>query len=132
MVPRPVALGLTLCHYFLVEEGTRKVSLVGVFSKLTSDQFPYVPPTFFVHAALTDGLGNATIDLVFTRLDTDEEVGVRRRQVRFANRLGELHVVFQVANLAFPVPGAYLFTLLVDGEWVAQRRLRVFSTEPDS
>jgi len=125
MVPRPVALGLTLCDYLVIEEGTRKVSLVGVLTKLTAEHFPYVPPPFFVHAALTDGLGAATIDLVATRLDTGEEIGLRRRTVRFVNRLGELHVVFRINDWSFPVAGSYQITLLVDREWVAQRRIRI-------
>src|SRR5262249_33631572 len=29
----------------------------------------------------------------------------------------------------FPAPGLYQFTLMVDGDWVAQRRLRVYKRE---
>jgi hypothetical protein len=32
MIPTPVALGLTLCDYVIVEEGTKKESLIGTFA----------------------------------------------------------------------------------------------------
>jgi hypothetical protein len=129
MVPPPVAFGLTLCDYALIEEGTRRVSLIGTLTKLTADRFPLLAPPFYASAALTEGLGDATIDLVATRLDSGDEVYTRQRQVHFSDRLRELQVIFRIADCSFPAPGVYQFTLLVDGEWLAQRRLHVVSTE---
>lgn len=34
MVSIPVAIGLSLCDYVTVEDGTKKVSLIGAFEKL--------------------------------------------------------------------------------------------------
>ena len=129
MVPQPVVLGLNLCDYVILEAETNKISLIGIFPKLRANRFPFLPSPFCVHAALTDGLGDATIDLIATRLDSGENIYARRRRVRFSSKLRELHVVFKVNNCSFPSPGTYLFTLLVDGEWVAQRRLRIYSEE---
>ena len=59
MIPPPVAVSLTLCNHVMVEEGgTRRVSLIGGFSRLRVTSFP-ATPAFYVFAALTDGLGNA-------------------------------------------------------------------------
>jgi hypothetical protein len=36
----------------------------------------------------------------------------------------ELRVLFRVTSCIFPSPGAYQLTLLLNGEWLAQRRIR--------
>src|SRR5689334_5976929 len=48
MIPTPVALGLTLCDYVLVEQGTKKVSYIRSFRRLRASGFPVVMSPFFV------------------------------------------------------------------------------------
>jgi hypothetical protein len=105
-----------LCDYVLIEDGTKRASLIGGLTSLEAGGFPYLAPAFFVFAALIDGLGDATVQLVATRLDTNDQIYARRRPVRFSDRLRELHVIFRVADCRFPAPGYYQFSLLVDGE----------------
>ncbi len=69
MVPPPFALGLILCDYAILEEGTAKVSLIGTFTKRNVKAFPSETTPFFVFAALTAGFGDATITLTLTRLN---------------------------------------------------------------
>ena len=38
MLPPALALGLTLCDYVLIEEGTRRVSLIGTLTRVTADR----------------------------------------------------------------------------------------------
>jgi hypothetical protein len=57
MASRPVAIGMTLCDYVIVEEKTKKVSLIGAFTGMRVSRFPSDPSPFSVYAALTDGLG---------------------------------------------------------------------------
>jgi hypothetical protein len=67
------------------------------------------------------------MELVVVRLDTGEEVYSRRHVVRFSDKLAEWRLHLRVRDCAFPVPGHYQFTLLADGEWLAQRRVYVYS-----
>src|SRR4051812_3743228 len=46
MVPAPVALGLTLCDYVIVEQSTNKASLIGTFSTFRGRVFPFPPLPF--------------------------------------------------------------------------------------
>jgi hypothetical protein len=125
MVPPPIALGLTLCEKVIVEEGTKNVTLVSTFTKLRVDQFPTGPQRFVVFAVLTDGLGDGTIELVITRLETDEAIYTYRNRLRFPDRLTEVRVLMRVNECSFPAPGRYQFTLLIDGDWLAQCHLQV-------
>jgi hypothetical protein len=128
MISQPVPLGLTLCDYVIVAEKSRKVSLIGMLTKLRAKRFPFVAPPFFAFLALTDGLGDATIDLVGTSLSDATDVFTEQRRVSFSDKLREVHLIFQI-TATFPTAGIYQFTVKVDGEWVAQRRLRVVSEQ---
>ena len=129
MASRPVALGLTLCDYVIVEERTKKVSFIGTFTRLSASRFPALAPPFSVVAPLTDGLGDATADLVVAALSTGEEAYTFRSQLSFPDKLAEVLYHARLHQCSFPAPGDYQFTLLIDGEWVAQRRLRLRQKE---
>jgi hypothetical protein len=125
----PVAVSLTLCDYVIVEERTKKISLIGTFTGLKVADFPATPHPFSVFAVLTDGIGDVTIDLSVTQLATNEEVAIHQGRMRFPDKLAEVSYHARLHHCTFPAPGVYQFTLLADGEWVAHRRLRVYSAE---
>jgi hypothetical protein len=129
VIPRPVAIGLTLCDTVIVEEKTKKVSLIGSFSGIAADSFPVVAQPFSVYSLLTDGSGTATIDLVVSRLDTGEDVFSFRGQVNFPDKLAEISFHARLRKCTFPASGLYQFTLFVNKEWVAQRWIRVYMKE---
>jgi hypothetical protein len=126
LLPPPIALGLTLCDYVIVEERTKKVSLVGSFTGIAVSEFPAVPNPFSVFAVLTNGLGDVNVNLVVTQLDTDAEVYVDQMPVHFPDKLAEINLHFRMRRCEFPDAGWYQFTLLADGQWVAQRRVNVY------
>jgi len=129
MNPPPIVLGLTLCEKVIIEEGTKNVTIVSTFTKLLVYEFPSLPQKFSVYTVLTEGLGHGIIDLVVRSLETNELVYQAQLPVRFTDRLLELRVLFRVRSCVFPSPGAYELTLLLDGEWLAQRRLQVVERE---
>ncbi len=132
MASCPIALGLTLCDYVIVEERTKKVSLIGTFTGIGVDRFPVIAQPFCAFAVLTDGLGDVTRDLIGSHLDTGEEAFAHRSQVRFPDKLTEVRFLARLRQCSFPAAGLYQFTLLANGEWVAQRRLRVYQREAES
>src|SRR5207247_8370108 len=92
MVPTPVAVGLSLCNFVLLEEGgSRRISIVGSFSSLRVESFPANSP-FYLFATLTDGSGPANLRLHVTRLDTLEIIYSRADQIRFPGRRAVLNV----------------------------------------
>ncbi len=129
MASTPVAIGMTVCDYMIVEEDTKKVSLIGSFSVLRVPAFPATAPDMAVYALLTGGQGNVTVEVKLARLDTLAEVIVDRFPLHFLSKLAEIICSTRLRGLLFPVPGYYQFTLLVDGEWVAQKRLRIDKKE---
>jgi hypothetical protein len=129
MIQRPNAVGLLLCQQVIIEEKTRNRTLVNNFSRLEVKDFPASVPPFSVIATLTDGIGDMTLSLVVTRLDTLEEVYNRDVRTRFDNPLQELRLQFRVTQCTFPVPGRYQFALLADGEDVTECVLTIIARE---
>ena len=126
MIHPPKALGLFLCDQVIIERGTQKPSLIGCFAGRAVSEFPSGPQKFDVFAALTDGMGDVTIDLTVTHLETDQEIYTRRFPFRFPDPLKVVHLYFQVRACDFPAQGNYLFTLSVGEAEIATCRLRVY------
>jgi hypothetical protein len=59
MVPPPTVVGLTLCDVVIVDEGTRKVSLINTFTGIRLASFPASPQPFCVYTTLAGGQGEA-------------------------------------------------------------------------
>jgi hypothetical protein len=125
MIPPPLSPGLYLSDYVIIEENTRKVSLIGCFIRLTFDEFPVIADPFSVFSILTNGLGNSHIRLVIGQAEKEEIVYEREIAVHFPDKLAQVYLQFRISDCEFPEPGLYEFTLLVDNEWVADRPLRI-------
>jgi hypothetical protein len=125
MNPLPIVLGLTICEKIIMEEGTKNLTIVSTFTKIHVGEFPSLPQRFAVYCVLTEGRGDARIDLVLTSLASSEEIYRRWMPFHFPNPLAEARVLFRITDCVFPEAGIYQVTLLIDGEWVAQRRFHV-------
>ena len=125
MVPRPVAVGICLCDHVIVEKGTEKVSLIGLFERFRLVSFPAVAAPFCIVARLTGGEGSGTIQLEMQDLETLALVENWAQVVQFSDRLAHVNVLFRLNHCTFPRPGHYQATLLADGEWIAQQRFEV-------
>jgi hypothetical protein len=127
MLKLPNVVGLVLCEQVITDATTRNVTLVNCFSRLRCSIFPSPPQRFVVSTVLTDGLGDANMALVISRLDTLELIRRHQWPMRFTDSLRVIRLILRFADLSFPVAGGYQFSLSADGEWVAQTILQVSS-----
>src|SRR4051794_7608903 len=112
MMPRPVALGLTLCEKVIIEERTKTVSLIGTFRKVRGRQFPLKMLPFYVVATLTGSQGEGEVALTVTNLRTNEGKPVLSGRAVFPDRFDETRIAWRLPRFVFPEPGDYVFTLL--------------------
>jgi hypothetical protein len=129
IIQRPGVIGLLLCDQVLFEQGTQKPTLVGIFTGIAVSQFPSPPHRFDVFAGLTDGVGSGILDLVVTHLDTDQEIAAESMELSFPDPLRVINFRFRFRQLSFSVAGVYQFSLLMEGEQLAQRRIQVYQAE---
>jgi hypothetical protein len=116
---------MTFCEKVIVEEESKNVTLVNCFSKLTVPHCPSPVVPLIVFAVLSDGQGKGTIELLLKPLQGEQVIGRWQAPVQLPDRSAEARVRFGIRDLSFPAPGKYQFTMLVDGEWIAQRNIEV-------
>jgi hypothetical protein len=126
VVPVPVSLEMTVCELVVIEQGTERASKVNSFNDLSASHFPFDPGRFFVFAILTGSQGEGDLMLVVTHLPTDQEIYALLERIELVDRFEEVWVAIEPSPFAFPLPGEYLFTLSLDGDWVAHRRVHVY------
>jgi hypothetical protein len=123
----PLALGLSICEDVVVEPASGDVSLIRSFTGLPVGQFPSVARSFCIVSALTDGLGEADASLQVGRFaEAYQEVYRVQSKLDFPDPLRIVYYVMRLTHCPLPGPGIYLFTLSLNGSWVAQRSLRVY------
>lgn len=122
----PTVLGLALCEDVVVDPSTRNISTIRVFTGMAQESFPAQPPPFCALASLTNGSGPTDLHLTITEMSEDWQTtrhGTYR--VNFTDRIQVVNFVVRLSRCVFRNPGTYVFTLATEGEWLAQRSLRV-------
>lgn len=130
----PVVVGLTVCRNVFPEGQPGEVSLTRMFTGVRCTAFPARMDTpLCVLAVLADGEGDIPFDLrVFRYGDTIEHLRHLRGNLWFRDRHQPVELVVRFPQFIFPAPGVYLFELFVNGEWAAQRGVRVYLAGDDS
>jgi hypothetical protein len=105
------------------------LTVVNSFGHRTVATFPSEPLSFLVFALLTDGLGEARVDVTISRIDTEEMIYQRSLNYRFRYPLETLRFSLRVRDCSFPVPGRYQAAVLADGEMIAERVLVIHQRE---
>lgn len=125
----PLARGLFLCDWLILDAQTNKVSLINLFDRVRAPSFPSSPRPFVVYACLTNGFGDIEL-----RVDIESDDGLRlvfsqSLYVRFVDRLAAVHCKFMIGNCSFPEAGGYQVVLYADGSPIAQTRVDVLEQE---
>ena len=129
MTQRPVAIGLLVCEQVIIEESTRNVTPVNCFTHRRVERFPSEELPFVVFSILTDGLGNVTLEVRISRLDTLDEIYRRSVSFRFTSPLQEIRCIVRIRGCSFPVSGYYNVMLLAENDLIAQRRILITEKE---
>ena len=122
---RPVALGLTLCEFAVIDENTHNVSAVSCFSRRFLDGGLEAMPPFYALAFMVGGHESMPAKLLIERLDTLETTNEKSFTLGFANSLEEIRALVRVRASAIPVFGYYNALFVVDGEMIAQKRFSI-------
>jgi hypothetical protein len=125
MIQIPNAVGITLCREVIVEEGTKNVTLVNIFMRLTAKSFPCTLRSAVAYAVLTDGLGKMRISFVIARPDTLQRIMTHPGDLTFTDPLVEQRIFARLRPVEFPVAGRYQVMLLANDELVTQCTLQI-------
>src|SRR5687767_3556499 len=99
----PVVVGLTICRDFLRDPTSGNYTVIRSFTGMPVDSFPGSGEPFCVFAILTDGAGEAEVELVVTWFGADGvvEYARARGRVRFPDRVRLVECVFRFNRFPF-------------------------------
>lgn len=120
----PVLLAMSVCDQIIREEGTKKISLIGLFNTIQAKTFPCVHSKLHIYIALTEYEGQANCELKFSYGD-DKPIVQLTGPVNFPNKLSVVEMNFSINNLPLPKAGLYHFDFMVDGKPIGHRKFMV-------
>src|SRR5690348_6205742 len=105
---------MSVCDQVIVDERTKKPSLIGIFTGLEVESFPSDPQRFSVAAFLIGGAGDGKIELRVQQIVSGDVIYTQGGSIQFRDRTDIVNVFFRVRMIRFPSPGFYVFQLFVD------------------
>lgn len=120
---------MLLCDRAIREVGTNKVTLVGIFDRISVAAFP----TRFVsgmalYARMTDSAGDYPMKLELVRLEDELAIGKLEGMVTITDRMGSSELMVNIPELLFEREGRYDVRLFMGGRFVGSTTLDVQKT----
>ena len=115
-----------------------KLNVMGIFTNVNAPMFPTLHPQMYLIAQLSGGRAeydrkfkleikllneDATVEIITRTADAQLPHGENGQRVN-------LNIILGLANIVFPAPGTYEFSILVDNDVKATLPLDVISTAP--
>lgn len=125
--------GILLSDNSIVEEGTRKRSIIGCFDQFIFPQFPVQIGRFWITAWMTNLAGTLSQMELTTRIEETGSAhvvfsGATNVQFPEETSLDPSNIMAlstQITGIIFPKPGIYTITLLLNGDEVGKRDIHV-------
>ena len=123
---KPILKAMLVCDTTLVEQGTHKRSLIGIFDNIKASTFPITHPSMSVYVQFREieGTFDFTLELVeLTSGKVTHRAAIEGYSVRDKSRDCEL--VFNLLSVRFDQPGQYEFRIYVNDLVFGQKSFHV-------
>ena len=118
--PVPTVLALLLCDQVIVDAGTNKKSLIGVFENLNALVFP-ASTSMAIYAKLTDAQGKYNFRVRIVHLKNEALLGeLEIKDAEFADQLRPAELIINLPGLVFPEAGKYEFQLYANDVYLSR------------
>lgn len=128
MVPKPILKAMILCDQTMVEEGTRKRTLIGLFDRIKSTKLPITHPSLSVYIQFREieGVFNFTLELYDIQADKTLHKAVVQ-DFKVQDRSRDCELVFNIHAVKFEHHGEYEFRIYVNDIIFGQKSFQVVS-----
>jgi hypothetical protein len=123
--PKPVLHAVLICDYTVRDGETGKVSVIGIFDRINTPDFPTLHPGLFVYVNMADAMGDYKIGLELLRTDSLKRLGSGEQVLTYTNPLAGAELIFDLRNLIFEEPGKYEFRVYANGEHIGGKPFTV-------
>jgi len=123
---KPILKAMLLCDMTIVEERTRKRSLIGLFDSIGSAQFPTAHPSMSVYVQFREIEG--TFDFTLELVDLEEEKVLNKAVIKgfqVQDKSRDCELVFNLMAVKFDHPGDFEFRIYVNDSVFGQKSFKV-------
>ena len=127
----PYPKALLLCDAIIVDEISKKKTLVGVFSQINIESFPahFYPMTLY--ARLIDAEGVYDFILQYVQVSNDKLLNKADiPNVTIPDRLAIHEIVIKLPILPIPDPGQYEFRIWANNKYVGSTSFKAVQIKP--
>ncbi|MBE9512455.1 MAG: hypothetical protein IMY77_00105 [Chloroflexi bacterium] len=126
--PFPVAL--LLCDSVVVDERSKKKTLVGVFDNINAVSFPTTYRPITLYARLTDAEGQYSFRLDYVQVKTDQLLAKAEiPSLNIPDRLSAYEIMLEPPPIVIPEPGEYEFRLWANDRYIGRVKFRANKIE---
>jgi hypothetical protein len=124
--PPPKCKAILLCDHTIIEAGTGKISIIGIYDNWHATQFPCVTRPFTAFLQMTDGIGRYAISVEVHDLQAGQIIAQARiAEVIFPERVSKVNLMIPVPSLPLQHAGSYDFVVLADGQEIDRQQFQV-------
>ena len=123
---KPILKAMIVCDQTLVEEGTHKRTLIGLFDRIKAPQFPVAHPAMSVYVQFREIEG--VFDFSLELFDLEENKTIHRAAIqgfRVESRSRDCELVFNLHSMKFEHAGEYEFRIYVNDAVFGQKFFQV-------
>jgi len=123
---KPILKAMLLCDTTILEEGTHKRTLVGLFDRIKASQFPTAHPSMSVYVQFREIEG--TFDFSLELYDLSEEKTLNRAMIQnfeVQEKSRDCELVFNLLSVKFEHPGDFEFRIYVNDFIFGQKSFKV-------
>ena len=123
---KPILKAMLLCDQTIVEEGTHKRTLIGLFDRIKSSNFPSTHPSMSVYVQFREIEG--VFDFILELVDLADNRSLNRaviKEFRVQDKSRDCELVFNLMSVKFEHPGDYEFRIYVNDCVFGQKSFKV-------
>ncbi len=127
-VPPPKCKAILLCDQTIIEAGTGKISVIGIFERFAIPQTPGVIRPFTVYLHLTDGIADHEYEISVELHDLKNDTVIARAtgaRIRWGERLSRVNLLIPVSPLRVEHAGVYDFVVLANEQEIDRQQFEV-------
>lgn len=119
----PYPLAILLCDQIIVDERSKKKTLVGVFDLIYARGFPIIHRPLSVYVRLTDAEGQYQFRMDYVQIKTDKLLGrAEISTISIADRLKTHELVMEFPPIEIPDQGDYEFRLWANNRYIGRAK----------
>ncbi len=119
---------MLLCDQTIVEEGTHKRTLIGLFDRIKGSNFPTTHPSMSIYVQFREIEG--VFDFMLELVDLTQGKSLNRaviKEFRVQDKSRDCELVFNLMSVKFENPGDYEFRIFVNDCIFGQKSFKVLT-----